>query len=227
MAETCVFATWRGRIAENNWEAGKNSLNPIFLLRFLACWMRRLVCVLPNQVRRFHVCILALLYWNTLADTLGMYPNQSLHGPAVNTRSSDRYPAVNIITSSSSYKIWSYSRGIYHSLWVVHEASSESLQSILEDTCSTTLSASQDSSNFSPKLHVYAVQSNSPRLFWSSNCWWRSVVFRTYLLDSDRIFWTFQLHTSPFTKNVMDSFVTFLIVGSLHDACPPRWSCRQ
>ena len=90
-------------------------------------------------------------------------------------------PAVNIITSSSSFKIWSYSREIYHSLWVVHEAPSESLQSILEETYSTTLSASQESSNFSPKLPGCAVQNDSPRLFWFWNCWWRrSPLFSAY-----------------------------------------------
>ena len=48
------------------------------------------------------------------------------------------------------------------------------------------------------------------------------------------IFTSFWLHllnihlrTSPFTKLVVDSTVNFLIVGSLHDACPPGSACSQ
>ena len=62
-----------------------SSFNLTLLLRFLfsckqprsnllACWIHGLVCVHPNQVQRFHACILAFLHWNNLIDTFGTYP---------------------------------------------------------------------------------------------------------------------------------------------------------
>ena len=116
------FKRWHCR---EQLRSGKCSLNLTLLFRFvfsctrprsnfLALWIHRLVCVRPNQIQRSYVCILALLHWNNLVDTFGMYPINLIN--LFTSRSQHKIfwqiPIVDIIPESSSFQDCSYLRGI-------------------------------------------------------------------------------------------------------------------
>ena len=142
-------------------------------IKFLACRIHRLFCVLPNQVQRLHARISSLLHWKNLVETFRMYPVNLFTSRSQHKIFGQR-PTVDIIPESSSFlqdliilekDFWYWTCNLLNCIQLVILFELFSSQSILEDTCSTTLSASQESHNFSPKIPVHVLQSGSPRLF--------------------------------------------------------------
>ena len=139
---------------------------------FLACWIHRLVCVHPNQIQWFLACILALLHRDNFVHTLRMYPiNLDVSQPTQDLLASI---LRRLIILKRVFWYWACNFFNCIQLIILFELFTMRLQNrcnqFREDTYSTTQSASQDSSSFSPKLPAHALQSSSPRLRWFSNC---------------------------------------------------------
>ena len=196
MIETSTFTTSRGGIAENNWEAGTSlRILPCFFVlysrahnldrMFLRVGSTDLSVSTQIKSNGFHACILAFLLWNNLIDTFGMYPinlflSRSQH------KIFRQVPTVDIIPESSSFfqdliivkrDFWYWACNSLNciQLSILFELFTKRLQNRRNHFWRIRVQqASQDSSNFPPKLPGHAPQSNSPRLSWFSNCWWKT-----------------------------------------------------
>ena len=195
----------------------------------------------PNQVQRFHACNLAFLHWNNLIHIFGMYPI-NLFTSRSQHKIFWQISTVDSIPESPSFfqdliifqrDFWCRACNFLNCIQLV--ILFQLFTQRLQNRCNQfwRMRVQQRSLHLrihsvSPNFPLPALPSSSPRLFLILQLFVKKpVVFRTCSLDSDRIFFTFLLHTSLFTKYVVDSVVNFLIVGSLHDACPPGCSCSQ
>ena len=157
--------------------------------KFLACRIHRLVCVYPNQVQRFHARISALLHWNNLVDTFRMYPI-SLFMSRSQHKIFGQIPTVDTIPEFSSF---------LQDLIVRKRISGTGPAiSSTEFSCSLSFSCSRRKIRVQQRsLHLRIQPVSLPNFLCKTVSKAilvlhlfvkKPVVFRTYSLDSDRIF---------------------------------------
>ena len=208
MIKTNAFTALSGGSEENTWESGKFRLNFALLLRLLfSCtvWIE-FSCELGQQ--------------NCLS------PPRS--DPTISWLRQHSLAKEQIRISGTGLRSLQL-HSTHHFLSVVHEVFSRSLLSILDGTCSTTLPASQDSSNFVPNF--LCTLNKKKTLQWNfappTVCVDTSFFFASVRMNSFGNSSMFHLHTGPRIKYVVDPFADFLFKGSLPGVYPLGCSCNR
>ena len=221
-------------------------MNLTLLLRFVVsytqprsniftCRIHRLVCVHQNQIQRFHARISALLHSNNLVDTFGMYPI-SLFTPRSKHKIFGQIPTVDIVPEICSFQdlillekdFWYWSCNLLNciQLIILFELLSKCLQNRRHRIWKIRVQQRGLQSRFIQFLSQTSRARFSKKLskvILTSTCLWRNpVVFRAYSLDFDRVFWTWHLNESSFTKWAVDFFCEFLHRG-LSQRCMSSW----
>ena len=133
-------------------------------------WVRRLVCIHPDQIQQL---LTFRLY------TFNLFKSRGPHEIFWQISSVDILPKSSsffqdLIIPKRDFWCWACNQFNCIQLVILFKLFTKCFQKnrcyqFWRGTCSTTWSASQDSSNFSPKLPSQVLQSSSPRLCWFSH----------------------------------------------------------